>query len=152
MLHDVGDKKYLSEGENGETMVEHLLLNFNAKPALASEVQAIINHASYPSEINDPGKVQRFLTQHPELAVVQDADLLDALGAFGIARCFAYNAIKKINLGTAVAHFTEKLEKLEGMMKTQAGKHMAATRALRMKEYRSWWEEEAASTIKVSHR
>ncbi len=89
LLHDVGDKKYLAEGEVGETMVERLLLSFKADAALASEVQAIVNHVSYSSEIRDPGKVQRFITRHPELAIVQDADPLDALGASGIARCFA---------------------------------------------------------------
>lgn len=144
LLHDVGDKKYLSEGEDGETMVERLLLGFNADAALALEVQAIVNHVSYSSEIRDPAKVQICLVQHPELAVVQDADRLDALGASGIARCFAYNAVKKNDLDTAVAHFAEKLEKLEGMMKTRAGRQMARIRSQRLREFRTWWEEEAA--------
>lgn len=144
LLHDVGDKKYLSEGEDGGTMVEHLLLGLKADTALASEVQDIVNHVSYSGEIKDPRKVQRCLAQHPELAIVQDADRLDALGAFGIARSFAYNAVKKNSLDSAVAHFAEKLEKLEGMMKTQAGRQMAAVRTQRLKEFRSWWEKEAA--------
>ena len=144
LLHDVGDKKYLLKDEDGETMAERLLLGFKADAALALEVQAIVNHVSYSSEIKDPDKVQRFLTQHPELAIVQDADRLDALGASGIARCFAYNAVKKNNLDTAVAHFAEKLEKLEGMMKTRTGRQIAAVRSQRLKEFRSWWEKEAA--------
>ena len=144
LLHDVGDKKYLSEGEDGESMVENLLLSFNADPVLASEVQTIVNHVSYSSEIRDPDKVQRCLAQHPELAVVQDADRLDALGAIGIARCFAYSAVKSQELETAVAHFKEKLERLEGMMKTETGRQMAAVRSRRLREFRSWWEMEAA--------
>lgn len=142
VLHDVGDKKYMVENEDGETMVERLLLSLEADAALASEVQAIVNHVSYSNEIRDPGKVQRFLYQHPELAIVQDADRLDALGAFGIARCIAYNAVKKKNLDTAVVHFSEKLEKLEGMMKTRTGRQMAAVRSQRLKEFRGWWEKE----------
>ena len=144
LLHDIGDKKYISEGEDGETMVERLLLSFNADSALAVEVQAIVNHVSYSSEIRDPAKVQRCLAQHPELAVVQDADRLDALGALGIARCFAYNAVKGNDLEIAVAHFAEKLDKLEGMMKTPSGRQMARVRSQRLREFRSWWEEEAA--------
>ncbi len=142
LLHDLGDKKYLSEGEDGETMVECLLLRLKADKALALEVQAIVNHVSYSSEIKDPAKVQRFISKHPELAVVQDADRLDALGATGIARCFAYNAVKGNSLKAAVAHFAEKLENLEGMMKTRTGKQMAAIRSKRLREFRSWWEEE----------
>ena len=133
LLHDVGEKEYLLEGEDGENMVEHLLLSLSGEVALESEVQAIVNHVSYSSEVKDTDKVQDFLSQHPELAVVQDADCLDALGSFGIARCFAYNAVKKYNLGTAVAYFVEKLENLEGVMKTQAGKQIAATRTQRLK-------------------
>ena len=54
---------------------------------------------------------------------MQDADRLEALGAHGMASCFAYNAVKNKNgsLYTAIAHFPEKLEKLEGMMKTETG-------------------------------
>lgn len=150
LLHDVGDKKYLSEGEEGETMVEHLLLSLDADKAIASEVQTIVNHVSYSSEIKDPAKVQRCLAKHPELAVVQDADRLDALGASGIARCFAYNAVKNNALDTAVAHFAEKLEKLEGMMKTRVGREMAAIRSQRLKEFRTWWEEEVAFRDRIS--
>ena len=44
LLHDVGDHKYLSVGEDGETMVERLLIRLKANEALALEVQAIVNH------------------------------------------------------------------------------------------------------------
>lgn len=142
LLHDVGDKKYLLDGEDGEKMVENLLLNLHADRALASEVQAIVNHCSYSNEIRDPDKVQRFITEHLELAIVQDADRLDALGAIGIARSFAYNAVKKSSLDAAIAHFPEKLEMLEGMMKTRAGRKMAVVRSHRLREFRSWWEDE----------
>ena len=145
LLHDVGDRKYLSEGEDGETMVEKLLLLLNADAALAKEVQAIVNHVSYTKEKKDPAKVKAFLEGHPELAVVQDADRLESIGAHGIARFFVYHAQKGETFDEAMTSYTERLENLEGMMKTRAGREMAAVRTRRVKEYRGWFEEEAES-------
>lgn len=142
LLHDVGDHKYLSVGEDGETMVEQLLLRLNADAALAVEVQAIVNHVSYSKEKKDPAKVQAFLAKHPDLAIVQDADRLESIGAHGIARFFVYHAQKGETLDTAMTSYIERLEKLGRMMKTQAGREMAAVRTRRVKKYRSWFEEE----------
>ena len=143
LLHDVGDHKYLPEGQDGKTMVEHLLLRLNADAALALEVQAIVNHVSYSQEVRNPAKVQAFLTKHPELAIVQDADRLDAIGATGIARFFVYHAQKGDTLDAAMVSFPERLENLEKMMKTETGRKMAASRTRRVKEFRSWFEQEA---------
>ena len=143
LLHDVGDRKYLKVGEDGETMVEHLLLRLKANAALASEVQAIVNHVSYTKEVKDPAKVQAFLSEHRELAIVQDADRLDSIGAFGIARFFVYHANKGDTLDAAMTYFPERLENLVGMMKTRTGRQMAAVRTQRVKEYRTWFEKEA---------
>ena len=143
LLHDVGDHKYLSVGDDGETMVERLLLRFKADAALALEVQTIVNHVSYSKEVKNPAKVQAFITKHPELAIVQDADRLDAIGAFGIARFFVYHAQKGDTLDAAMTFFSERLENLEAMMKTQTGRDMAKVRTSRVKEFRSWFEQEA---------
>jgi len=142
LLHDVGDRKYLKPGQDGPTMVEQVLLNLGAEAAIAKEVQIIVNHVSYSSEIKDLDKVQRCLSEYPELGIVQDADRLDAIGAVGVGRCFAYNSAAGYSLGDAIIHFQEKLEKLEGMMKTKSGKEMAAIRTARLKQFRGWWEEE----------
>ena len=143
LLHDVGDRKYLKAGEDGETMVERLLLRFKADAALASEVQAIVNHVSYTKEVKDPSKVLAFLSQHRELAVVQDADRLDSIGAHGIARFFIYHANKGDTLDQSMTYFRERLENLEGLMKTRTGREMAAERTRTVKEYRSCYEKEA---------
>lgn len=66
LLHDVGDKKYLREGESAESMVRDVLLGFGADPELAERVQAICLGVSYSSEIKDPAKVQRLIAVHPE--------------------------------------------------------------------------------------
>lgn len=142
LLHDVGDRKYLLAGEDGETMVSNLLLGLNADASLAAEVQAIVNHVSYTKEKKDPAKVQAFLVKHPELAVVQDADRLESIGAHGIARFFVYHGQKGETLDTAMTFYEERLEGLEGLMKTGAGREMAAERTRKVREFRGWWEEE----------
>ena len=143
LLHELGDKKYLMPGEDGTTMVENTLLSFDAPTSLAKEVQEVVSHVSYSTEIKDPFKVQNVIAEHPELAVVQDADRLEAIGAVGIGRCFAYTAAKaKGPLGEAIVHFQEKLERLESMMKTRAGREMAVERTERLRVFRGWWDEE----------
>lgn len=147
LLHEVGDKKYLVPGEDGTTMAERILLNCGSSAPLAKEVQEVVSHVSYSTETKDPSKVQKFITEHPELAVVQDADRLEAIGAVGIGRCFAYTAAKaKGNLGEAIIHFQEKLEKLESMMKTRTGREMAVERTERLRVFRGWWDEEVEET------
>ncbi|KAM0805056.1 HD domain-containing protein [Usnea florida] len=143
LLHDVGDRKYLRAGEDGETMVERILLRFNADAALASEVQAIVNHVSYTKEVKDPAKVQTFLSQHRELGVVQDADRLDSIGAFGVARFFIYHSKQGHTIDDSMTYFSERLENLEPLMKTRTGRQMAAGRTRMVKEFRSCYEKEA---------
>ena len=143
LLHEVGDKKYLMPGEDSTTMVENILLSFDAPPCLAKEVQEVVSHVSYSTEIKDPSEIQEFMTVHPELAVVQDADRLEAIGAVGIGRCFAYTAAKaKGSLEEAIVHSQEKLEKLGSMMKTRTGREMAVGRTERLRVFRGWWDEE----------
>ena len=143
LLHDVGDEKYLTLGEDGSTMVQNKLLDFGAHISSAKKVQEIVSHVSYSTEIKNPSKIQELITENPELAVVQDADRLDAIGAVGIGRCFAYTAAKgKGNLQEAITHFQEKLERLELMMKTRTGRAMAVERTERLRVFQGWWDEE----------
>ena len=82
------------------------------------------------------------LLQHPELAIVQDADRLDAIGAVGIGRTFSYGATRGKGMEETLRHFEEKLEKLQGMMKTAEGKRLARVRAERLRVFRGWWVDE----------
>lgn len=143
LLHDVGDKKYLEPGQDGNTLVLATLLGFGAPEDLAIKVQRIVLGVSYSSEIKDPLQVKALISKYPELAVVQDADRLDAIGAVGIGRTFTFGGAKGArHMGETIAHFEEKLEKLESMMKTVPGKRLARERNERLKTFKGWWEEE----------
>ncbi|APA11623.1 hypothetical protein SS1G_05077 [Sclerotinia sclerotiorum 1980 UF-70] len=143
LLHDVGDKKYLLPGQDQNTLVLSTLLGFGAEEKLAIKVQRIVLGVSYSSEIKDLALVRGLIEKYPELAVVQDADRLDAVGAIGIGRTFTFGGAKGArNMGETIQHFEDKLEKLGGMMKTAPGKRMAKERTQRLIMFKNWWEEE----------
>ena len=88
---------------------------------------------------------------------VQDADRLDALGAIGIARTFAYGGSRgramydpdekplenmteaeyRASRSASVNHFYEKLFHLKDLMNTEYGRKLAEKREAFMKEYLS---------------
>ncbi|KAI0202004.1 HD domain-containing protein [Astrocystis sublimbata] len=145
LLHDVGDKKYLQPGQDASSMVKDLLISYGAAEELANKVQAICLGVSYSSEIKDPAHVQELVKSFPELAVVQDADRLDAIGSIGIGRVFTFTGARtQASMAESIQHFHDKLLKLQSMMKTDIGRQLAEERTLRMKEFLKWWSEEAA--------
>lgn len=99
-----------------------------------------------------------------ELQVVQDADNLDAIGAIGIGRTFAFGGAHGLDMyipgeshdfdndfvedpnhrTSTIAHFYEKLLKLKDNMNTETGKAMAQVRHNRMlaflDDFYSEWE------------
>lgn len=143
LLHDVGDKKYLQPGQDANTLVLATLLGFGAPEDLAIKVQRIVLGVSYSTECKDPGQTRALIEKYPELAVVQDADRLDAIGAIGIGRTFTFGGAKGAKeMAETIQHFEDKLVKLESMMKTMPGMRMARERTERLKTFKSWWEEE----------
>ncbi|KAF1961407.1 hypothetical protein CC80DRAFT_488692 [Byssothecium circinans] len=144
-LHDVGDHKYAKPGEDVENQVSKFLKERGADDDLAQRVQTVVKHVGYTNETKDPQSVIDVLAKYPELAVVQDADRLDAIGAVGVARCFAFGGAKRQGepMAVAIEHFEEKLVKLPGMMKTAMGKSLAVTRAKVLVEFAEEFREEA---------
>jgi uncharacterized protein len=63
-----------------------------------------------------------------EAKVLSDADKLDAMGASGIARTFMRAAEYGGGIDDAVAHFHDKLLKLDRLMYTESGRRIAKTR------------------------
>ncbi|TVY85988.1 Uncharacterized protein LAWI1_G008748 [Lachnellula willkommii] len=143
LLHDVGDRKYLKEGDDPKTMVRDLLLSFGAEKPLADKIQAICGGVSFSSEIKDLDHVKRLIEEYPELAVVQDADRLDAMGAVGVGRVFTYGGAQlRRGMESSIAEFEPKLFMRGAMMKTEPGKRMAEQRVEILKMFRKWWDDE----------
>ncbi|KAL6808833.1 hypothetical protein GGI42DRAFT_223286 [Trichoderma sp. SZMC 28013] len=142
LMHDVGDRKYLKPGEDASRMIYTALTSLGASEELAEKIQTICLGVSYSSEIKDLARVRDLIKQHPELAVVQDADRLDAIGAVGIGRVFTFGGAKGRDLGNSIDHFEEKLLKLETMMKTDVGREMARERTERLRLMQEWWKQE----------
>ncbi|KAF1811000.1 HD domain-containing protein [Eremomyces bilateralis CBS 781.70] len=144
LLHDVGDKKYESPGSADANRIHDLLATHGVPSDIASAVQLVATTVSYSSEVKNPGAVTEVLARHPELAIVQDADRLDAIGAIGIGRVFTYGGAKAGERGMrgCLEHLEEKLVRLEGMMKTGTGKQLARERTRRLEVFQGWWKEE----------
>ena len=101
-------------------MIYTLLRQCGASEQLARTVQTIGSHVSYKLEKKDPTRTLAIIQQIPELAIVQDADRLDALGAVGIGRTFTYGGVMKRSfLQETIEHFDDKLFQLGDMMKVR---------------------------------
>lgn len=143
LLHDIADSKFHNGDETvGPQVARHFLLKLNVEPAIIAQVIKIIENISFKGGHT----TQTF--KSPELAVVQDADRLDAIGAIGIARCFNYGGFKnrglynpdikpnlnmskaeyKASTAPTINHFYEKLLLLKDRMNTKTGAKIAAER------------------------
>ncbi len=132
ILHDLDDKKI---SEKGSKRVE-TFLNQHVDKMNSARILEIINNMSFSDQIK--GKT----VESMEGKIVQDADRLDALGAIGIARVFAYTGKtnrmiyqNSIDDDSAIAHFYQKLFKLESLMNTTEAKIIARKRIEFMNKY-----------------
>jgi uncharacterized protein len=144
LLHDVEDKKYIEAGCQQQLgILQKAVIDVGLSQSYAEHIQLLVDGVSYSSEVKNPERVRALVENIPELAVVQDADRLDAIGAIGIGRCFTFGGAKGArSLEDSIQHFDDKLLKLEGMMKTKAGKAMAMERSSRIRQFMGWWKEE----------
>lgn len=143
LFHDVGDRKYLKPGEDASTVIAQALRGLGAPDDLAEKVQAVCLGVSYSGEIANPDRVKELISAHPELAVVQDADRLDALGAVGIGRLFTYGGAKTgRSMAESMEHLDDKLLKLQYMAKTEIGRQMARERTEKLQTFKQWWTME----------
>lgn len=150
LLHDIADAKFHQGDETvGPKKVQQFLQQQNVEPATIEHIIKIIEHISFKG-----GNFQQQF-HSKELAIVQDADRLDALGAIGIARTFNYGGFKnrklydpaiapKLNMtkeeykkgdNPTINHFYEKLLLLKDRMNTQKGKQIALERHLFMEKF-----------------
>ncbi len=152
LLHDVCDPKVNPSYHNHDeasAAVRYWLSQKGCPPSVTSQVGAIIATMSFKGA----GVATPMSTI--EGKIVQDADRLDAIGAIGIARVFAYGGSKgraiydpaikpKMHASaaayagsksTSVNHFHEKLLLLEKRMNTETAKRIARSRTSFMKDY-----------------
>ena len=128
LLHDVDDRKLSPETcRNKDRAVAFLRENGFDGDRISMIVQ-IISEISFSSGAGRPSTL--------EGCCVQDADRLDALGAIGIARTFAFGGSRGrrihdpegVDITTSTQHFYDKLLLLKDLMTTGTGKEMALHR------------------------
>jgi uncharacterized protein len=164
LLHDVADWKFhqgnLSAGAH---ISREFLQQYSVDISTIDHVCEIISTLSFKGA----GVATPMRTI--EGKVVQDADRLDAIGAIGIARAFAYGGFKqqemhnpeippalhatfeqyKNNKGTTINHFYEKLLLLKNLMNTATGRKMAQERHTFMETYLQVFFHEVGQTAPV---
>ena len=139
LLHDADDSKLFATADNANTRA--FLAAQNVDEDTAGKICTAINSVSF-SKNRD---------RCPELLegrIVQDADRLDAIGATGIARTFAYGGKHGRKLDSSIDHFHEKLLLLKAMMHTEKAKEMAESRHAFMESFLQEWEKEQKENLK----
>lgn len=141
LLHDLADPKIARDEETGQGNVRAWLEAQGVEPEVLVSVMEIIATMSFAGG-NRPA--MRTL----EGRVVQDADRLDAIGALGIARAFAYGgsrgrllfdpgetpqvyvdkAAYRASTSSTIMHFHEKLLTLKDRMNTAYARELAEAR------------------------
>ena len=143
LLHDIGDHKFHNGDETvGPRMAQEWLEQHEVEDETISHICEIIKDLSYK------GAGTSSVMKSLEGAVVQDADRLDAIGAIGIARAFAYGGHKnrelydphikpelhdsfqkhKASTAPTINHFYEKLLLLKDRMHTDTARKLAEER------------------------
>jgi uncharacterized protein len=149
LLHDIADWKFNSNEEDGVMLIQKWLNQVNVDQNSAQRIIEIIKNISFK------GAGVKDQMNSIEGKIVQDADRLDAIGAIGIARTFAFGGkfgnpmhkpeskaemhasfeeYKKSN-GTTINHFYEKLLLLKDRMNTQTAKKIALERHQYMENF-----------------
>jgi len=75
---------------------------------------------------------------------VQDADRLDAMGAVGVARTFAYGGEHGRPMEESVQHFYDKLLRLYDLLNTDAARRLAAPRHAFLEAFLKEYEAETS--------
>lgn len=149
ILHDADDRKLSPETYENKLNAGNILTELGIDSEIQTAILKIISEVSF---VGTDSPVPDSI----EGKCVQDADRLDAMGAIGIARAFAFGGSRgrqmynpdikptlnadsrtyaKIENSTSVNHFYEKLFLLKDMMNTEAAKQIATEREQFMKEF-----------------
>ncbi|MGN0453459.1 MAG: HD domain-containing protein [Ruminococcus sp.] len=146
LLHDADDSKIFdtSDFANARAIMHRLKVDADVENRVIEAIRTVSFKGS-----------DSVIPETVEGKIVQDADRLDAIGAMGISRTFAFGGsrgrrmydpseLPRLDLseadyktyeGTTVNHFYEKLFLLKDMMNTETAKEIAAHRHSFMKEF-----------------
>ena len=133
LLHDADDHKLFSTENNANA--RRFLEAQGVDRETADRICGAVNSVSF----------SRNRGKHPDTVegrIIQDADRLDAIGAIGIARTFAYGGKHGRTPEDSIAHFHEKLLLLKDLMNTEKAKEMAESRHAFMEQFLKEWEQE----------
>lgn len=157
LLHDIADAKFHDGDEEiGPAKAKAFLRSAGLEENYANHIASIIRNISFK------GGQTTATIDCLELAIVKDADRLDAIGAIGIARAFHYGGYKNRELynpaippqqnmspeqyrsstAPTINHFYEKLLLLKDLMHTETGRKMAQKRHDFMQTYLEEFYEE----------
>lgn len=128
LLHDVDDHKLSPDTSADCARAAGFLRQQGLHQEQTDEILGIIRQISFSRNTLPPDTL--------EGQCVQDADRLDALGAIGVARTFAYGGSRGRAMhdpagedgSTSIAHFYEKLLLLKDRMNTETGRALARER------------------------
>lgn len=156
LMHDLFDEK-IFKIENKKEEFERFFIEYKLNEILSNEeldsICTDLLHLSFRGKF-DNTKLSK------EGKIVQDADRLDAVGAIGIARVFAYggNKNKPIYIPTEVSkesgkdqisHFYVKLLNIKDNLNTKTAKELAEKRHHFLEEFLSNFYEEWDDVIDV---
>jgi uncharacterized protein len=143
LLHDIADWKFHDGNETAGPREARTWLE-----SLGVEEQTIAHVCEIIKDLSFKGAGVKSVMKTLEGKVVQDADRLDAIGAIGVARAFAYGGYKQREIhnpsqqpvlhssfeeyknsnGTTINHFYEKLLLLKDLMNTPTAREIAEER------------------------
>lgn len=157
LLHDIADHKFVDDATNeGDKRIQQLLASLKVEQKIINAVKDVVKKCSFKGGHND------FIADSIESQIVQDADRLDAIGAIGIARTFAYGgkfgneiynpAIEPVKFESArhyknsrthtINHFYEKLLLLKDQLNTKTARALALERHEFMKQFLNQFYDE----------
>lgn len=131
-LHDIGDEKLFADPVKAVKDMIIFLESIGLSNGQIMEIKKNIKNVSFRK-----GGVP----ETREGKIVQDADRIDALGAVGIARTFAYGGAKKQLIyhedfhNTSIQHFYDKLLTLKDLLHTTTAKEIAQERHVFMENF-----------------
>ena len=135
LLHDVDDRKLSPDTCEGKLRAVTFLRDLGVDEGVIQTIVDIITRISFSAQLPPPESL--------EGKCVQDADRLDAMGAIGIARTFAYGGSRgrrmhdplRQDAQATIEHFYEKLLLLKDSMHTATGQRLAQQRDQYMREF-----------------